>query len=94
MDKIAYTDSWVIEKSALNTEQKAFMQTNAIHYEASNMPLGQPLQPKRGIFTCPVVSAGHSKHEYTTGYAQKLIWQQFNYVPKEEQKRQEWKKYF
>jgi hypothetical protein len=42
---------------------------NAVHYEASNKPVGTPIDTEMKSSTCPVVSAGHSKHEYTTGYA-------------------------
>jgi hypothetical protein len=42
---------------------------NAVHYEASNEPVGTKLEVQMKATTCPVVSAGHPKHEYTTGYA-------------------------
>ena len=71
VEKIAYTDSWVIDKEELTEEQQLFMYRNAVHYEASDEPVGTRTQ--EGGFeenTCPVVSAGHPRHEYTTGYAQ------------------------
>ena len=46
---------------------------NAIHYEASDKPVGSPIDVKYKSTTCPVVSAGHDKHEYTTGYAYEEI---------------------
>ena len=42
---------------------------NAVHYEASNKPVGAQIDVSFKTNTCPVVSAGHTKHEYTTGYA-------------------------
>lgn len=41
--KIAYTDSFVIPKSELNQEQQEFMKNNAVHYLASDLPLGTPM---------------------------------------------------
>ena len=35
VSSIAYTDSWVISKQNLNAEQRKFMFTKAVHYEAS-----------------------------------------------------------
>jgi hypothetical protein len=67
--KIAYTDSWVISKSELSKEQQVFMFRNAVHYEASSMPLCEKISANMDYDTCPIVSAGHTKHEYTTGYA-------------------------
>ena len=76
MDKIAYTDSWVIDRRDLSRENRVFMRNNAVHYLASDKPVGSHLREG----TCPIVSAGHFKHEYTTGYAQKLIWHNFDYL--------------
>ena len=53
---------------------------NAIHYEASSLPVGAKISCNMETDTCPVVSAGHRKHEYTTGYAQKQILEQFGFV--------------
>jgi len=53
---------------------------NAIHYEASEEPLGTIINANADECTCPVVSAGHIKHEYTTGTSQKMIWEQFGFV--------------
>ena len=68
-NKIAYTDSWVIGEDQINEEQKEFMKKNAVHYEASSDPVGTPQKSMFGSSTCPKVSAGHPKHEYTTGYS-------------------------
>ena len=48
---------------------------NAIHYEASDEPLGTIINANADECTCPIVSAGHIKHEYTTGTSQKMIWE-------------------
>ena len=44
----------------------------AVHYVACEEELGTELKV-RGKPTCPYVSAGHPKHEYTTGSAWPLI---------------------
>ena len=77
---IAYTDSWVINKSQLTAPQQLFMFQNAIHYEGSSKPVNTKLSCNFETDTCPVVSAGHPKHEYTTGYAQHAIMEQFGYL--------------
>ena len=76
--KIAYTDSWVIHRSCLNPDQLKFMANHAVHYVGSEEPLGTLLEAEEER-TCPAVSAGHPKHEYTTGYAQEKIFEQFGY---------------
>ena len=55
------------------------MWENAIHYEASDKPVGTILNDNKEVLTCPQVSAGHVKHEYTTGTSQKLIFEFFGY---------------
>lgn len=87
VEKIAYTDSWVIDKSQLkNDSQKTglnlekWMFQNAVHYEASDSPVGTELSVDLNYHVCPVVSAGHPKHEYTTGFAFDEILTQFGYV--------------
>ena len=80
VNKIAYTDSWTIQASDLSQDQLAFMQANAVHYEASDRPLGEPSSRGSGFMrsqVCPCVSAGHGKHEYTTGCSWPLIQKQF-----------------
>jgi len=42
---------------------------NAKHYTASDKPLGTPLHDQMEHSPCPKFSAGHVKHEYTTGIA-------------------------
>ena len=45
------------------------MMENAIHYVASNQPLNTSLKDDKKHSPCPKVSAGHTKHEWTTGTA-------------------------
>jgi hypothetical protein len=72
--KIAITDSSVISKQNLTSRQVDFMRENAVHYVRSSEPLGHPHTRRRLVNeTCPVVSAGHIKHEYTTGCSWPLI---------------------
>jgi len=52
---------------------------NAIHYEASNKPIMSKISADFNFDTCPIVSAGHPKHEYTTGYSQNAIFDQFGF---------------
>ena len=49
------------------------MMINAIHYIASNHPLGKII----GQECCIEKSAGHNRHEYTTGCAWPEIQKQF-----------------
>jgi hypothetical protein len=53
-----------------NYEQVFFHEKYAIHYLASRKPLGYVL---RKFSSCLEVSAGHEKHEYTTGTSWPLI---------------------
>ena len=69
--QLAYTDSWVIDKSELPKEYHRFMEERAVHYVASSLPLGS--QESGSTTICQHVSAGHSKHEYTTGKAWPMI---------------------
>jgi hypothetical protein len=57
------------------------MWKNCVHFEASDKPLGKEISVKKksgGV--CPVKSAGHSRHEYTTGYAHDEIFKLFGYL--------------
>jgi hypothetical protein len=72
--KIAITDSSVINKNNLTMKQTEFMREHAVHYVKSLEPVGAPLTRRRlANETCPIVSAGHPKHEYTTGCSWPLI---------------------
>lgn len=77
--QIAYTDSWVIDHSELTKEQQVFMFERAIHYVSSDLPVGKPISTSFKDNTCPVISAGHERHEYTTGFAQEEIFAQFKF---------------
>ncbi len=79
VDKIALTDSWAISRSQLNDEQAKWMLENCIHYVASDRPLGEEINRSYGSDVCVEKSAGHIKHEYTTGYAFDEIVKQFGY---------------
>lgn len=80
MKKIAFTDSWVISKDKLNETGRRWMFANAIHYVSSDKPVGTQISVEFLEETCPVVSAGHHKHEYTTGFAQEEIFTQFGFT--------------
>ena len=64
---IAYTDSWTIGRDELNEEQRQFMWQKAKHYEASDKPVGTVLSENSQMHAVPQYSAGHTRHEYTTG---------------------------
>ena len=82
--KIAYTDSFVIPRNRLTFKQKVFMFGNAVHYAKSDKPLGTILASDSNKNTCPIVSAGHPRHEYTTGTSQYEIMGLFGYLDKRE----------
>jgi hypothetical protein len=55
------------------------MRENAVHYVASDKPLGTSLSSNnKGV--CEEKSAGHTKHEYTTGYAHDEIFKHFGFA--------------
>ena len=80
VEKIALTDSWAISRDELDRPQKHWMLERAIHYVASSKPVGELLNDNYKIKVCKEVSAGHPKHEYTTGYAQEEICKHFGYA--------------
>lgn len=82
MKEIAYTDSFVIQETELSAEQQALMKKRAVHYVGSDKPLGTILSQDG---TCPIVSAGHPKHEYTTGTSWPMIMQQFDRIKQNQQ---------
>ena len=65
------------------------MQENFVHFVASSAPAGQSVGGggyyREGF---PVKSAGHTKHEYTTGYAHEEILKHFIWLPQGLQTRQ------
>ena len=56
------------------------MRENCIHFVASEKPAGAPLGFNRYNSVCEERSAGHPRHEYTTGYAHGEIFKHFGYV--------------
>lgn len=73
VEQVALTDSWTIDKARLKKKEYVeFMKKNFIHYVASSEPLGKVLSGRRSDL-CVEKSAGHIKHEYTTGYAHEEI---------------------
>jgi hypothetical protein len=69
--KIAFTDSIHSISPSDTNDLKTFLKSNAIHFVASDQPMGQAIDSKHHFSpkpACQEVSAGHSKHEYTSGY--------------------------
>ena len=46
---------------------------NAVHYVASEEPAGTLLYADAEQDTCPIISAGETRHEYTIGAAYQHI---------------------
>lgn len=63
--KIAYTDA-VVTSEKLGNEKGVFMKKVARHWKASKKPGNEKLNTFSNV---PEYSAGHKKHEYTSGYA-------------------------
>ncbi|RUO96956.1 hypothetical protein BC936DRAFT_141211, partial [Jimgerdemannia flammicorona] len=68
---IALTDSVHSAGSVYDTQGmiKQWFSDNAINWIKSNKPLGAHEPSAERYFGCPCVSAGHPKHEYTSGTA-------------------------
>lgn len=68
--KIAFTDSVHSISPLESNEIKSFLRAKGIHFVASDEPMGTP-QDSTYHFSresaCQEVSAGHPKHEYTSG---------------------------
>lgn len=56
----------------------------AKHYVTNHMPAGTVLSDEFRRVVCPNLSAGHLRHEYTTGYAFEEIIKQFKYLKEQE----------
>ena len=65
---IALTDSVHGSCAMLNKKQKAFLRAKAVDWVACNKQLDVKVA-NDGDNGCTLVSAGHHKHEYTSGYA-------------------------
>jgi hypothetical protein len=67
---IAFTDSVHSILSIDTKEIKQFLKAKAIHFVASDEPMGAPIDHAYDFSekpACQEVSAGHPKHEYTSG---------------------------
>ena len=74
---IAFTDTGPVMKRMVGVDMHKWMEKTAVHYMACNEPLGQIMKASK-MTACPHVSAGHSRHEYTTGVAWPEIRKQFD----------------
>jgi len=80
LSKIAFTDSVHSISPLDSNEIKNFLKTNALHFVASDEPMGQAIDHAYDFSqgpTCHEVSAGHPKHEYTSGYCVKGVFDFF-----------------
>lgn len=71
LTKIAFTDSVHSILPVESNEVRSFLRGHAIHFVASDRPMGEPIDCDYDFSqraACEEVSAGHSKHEYTSGY--------------------------
>ncbi|CAF0829909.1 unnamed protein product [Adineta ricciae] len=69
--KVAFTDSVHSVLPLESNEIKNFLKLHAIHFVASDQPMGEELDSVYDFShgsACQEVSAGHPKHEYTSGY--------------------------
>ncbi|KAI8908744.1 Arb2 domain-containing protein [Powellomyces hirtus] len=73
---IAFTDS-VHEARSLNKDQRSWLQKHAVNWVTSDEPLDTPVAWNQARDGCPLRSAGHVKHEYTTVTAQASV---FNFL--------------
>jgi hypothetical protein len=55
------------------------MWNNAVHFVASSKPVGDVIGDNKKTDVCVIKSAGHVKHEYTTGYAFEEILKHFEF---------------
>lgn len=71
LSKIAFTDSVHSVLPFESKEIRNFLKANAIHFVASDEPMGSPIDSAYRFShepACEEVSAGHPKHEYTSGH--------------------------
>ena len=73
------TDSWTIGRGDLNKKQRKWMWKNCVHFVASNEKAGEVVRDYPEFRVCVEKSAGHPKHEYTTGYAYEEIVKHFGF---------------
>lgn len=74
---LAFTDSvhWV--GGAANNDVKAWLNANAKDWVASSLPLDAPVPSNRDNAGCECVSAGHTKHEWTSPCAVNSVFEFF-----------------
>ncbi|CAG8484114.1 8522_t:CDS:10 [Paraglomus occultum] len=76
---IALTDS-VHSKSLIHEARRSWFSDVAINWITSSMPLDTPIPDAREYNACPCFSAGHKKHEYTSGTAFPAVFKFINYA--------------
>jgi len=69
---IAFTDSVHSSNPRWSARIKAFMKTNCKNWAKSDKPLNKELKSVGG---CPVVSAGHTTHEYTSAFCMEPLFE-------------------
>jgi hypothetical protein len=80
LTKIAFTDSVHSILPLESKDIKNFLKANAIHFIASDEPMGTSIDSAYDfsqIPACQEVSAGHPKHEYTSGHCVEGVFQFF-----------------
>jgi len=71
---VAFTDSVHSVASSDPAEVKSFIRSHAINFVTSELPLGTAIKrDPRSKDGCPCVSAGHEKHEFTSGTARTAV---------------------
>ena len=72
--KIAYTDSYPIALKDLTLAEKKQMKKKAVNYKSSNFDLGVAIKDTGKVpSSCPLVSAGHPKHAFSTGCSWPIV---------------------
>ena len=79
IEKIAIVDSKHFGKFNHDTAYRQLMLEKCVHFIANEKAAGTKLVFDRLKDHCPKYSAGHPKHEYTTGFAQNEIFKLFNF---------------
>ena len=77
---MALTDSFATPLAQLNVVQRDWMWKKAVHFVASAKPAGEVISNNPKTDSCVRKSAGHPKHEYTTGFAFEELCKHFKFV--------------
>lgn len=80
LSKIAFTDSVHSVLPLESKEIRNFLKANAIHFVASDEPMGKAIDSTYHFSkeaACEEVSAGHPKHEYTSGHCVEGVFEFF-----------------